>query len=228
MAAALRPALKTVTENSYVEPATKKSGGKDRKRPDVKFSKTPLASLQAALRSLSNIEHCQENFKFESTPGALKSGSKDEDASIMTTDWTEATRPPPVTAACNGDTSVSIVYVPILFLIGSSDLKTEHCIRYMLSGARVRSGIMIVLLENCFKSRSSDESSEELHSNTMSAAFTGHAENSTWAVTTIGTVIKELCLELMIFGTACESLKTSNTLEFSEREKSDVALSTNL
>jgi len=61
----------------------------------------------------------------------------------------------------------------------------------------------------------------------MFEALTEHAANSTFAVTMMGTVISELCLELMILGTACETLKTSNTVEFAEREKSDVAVRTN-
>jgi hypothetical protein len=61
----------------------------------------------------------------------------------------------------------------------------------------------------------------------MFAALTGHAENSTCAVTMIGTVISELCFELIILGMACETLNTSNALEFADREKSDVEERTN-
>jgi hypothetical protein len=50
----------------------------------------------------------------------------------------------------------------------------------------------------------------------MLAALTGQAENSTCAVTMIGSVIRELCFELITLGTACETLKTSNTLEFAD------------
>jgi hypothetical protein len=39
--------------------------------------------------------------------------------------------------------------------------------------------------------------------------------------------MRELCFELMIFGTACESLKTSNTLELTACPKSEVADRTN-
>jgi hypothetical protein len=46
----------------------------------------------------------------------------------------------------------------------------------------------------------------------MLAALTGHAENSTCAVTIIGTVVSEICFELIILGTACDTLKTSNKL----------------